>query len=80
MLYGFVDSAYLSKFLWKDAQPVVNRLFPKNSFGLYVLTRGRVMKKIKKAMASQLELDTGEAPVSTSLSVVEVARRVCRCS
>lgn len=49
----------LPKFLWKDAQPVASELFPENQFGQYVLTRERVMKKVKEAMASQLSLRPG---------------------
>lgn len=55
-LCWFVDSVDLSKFLWKDAQPVAVELFPENHFGQYVLKRDRVVKKVKEAMASQVAL------------------------
>eukprot|EP01031_Cornospumella_fuschlensis_P026461 gene26461-31980_t len=43
----------LSNFLWKDVQPVANKLFPKNQLGEYVLKRDRVVKKVVEAVASQ---------------------------
>lgn len=51
----------LTRFLWKEPEPIANRMFPKNQFGEYVLKRDRVMKKVKEAMASQLALDPGES-------------------
>lgn len=46
----------LSKYLWKDAQALARQLFPENHFGQYVLTRDRVMQKIKEELALQLSL------------------------
>jgi hypothetical protein len=57
----FIDSVYLSKFLWKDVQPVADELFPENHFGQYVLKRDRVIKKVKEEMASRLAMGPGEA-------------------
>ncbi len=44
------DMDLTRRFLWKETQPVANELFPENQFGQYVLTRDRLVKKVKEAM------------------------------
>lgn len=43
-------------------QPEATKLFPRNKFGQYVLTRDRVVRKVMKEVALQLQQDPGEAP------------------
>lgn len=53
--WSTVSEGILDRYLWKEAPPVANALFPKNQFGQYVLSRKRLLKKLQEEMASQLQ-------------------------
>ena len=50
----------LSKYLWKDVEPVADILFPKYLIGQYVLNRDRVVKKVKDLIALQKSVFPGD--------------------